>query len=89
MTASQESSFGQTSGSGLERTYVTKQGDTLEDIAAYFSGDPVQRQRLIDDNPAFASLPPGETVPAGTMLAVSEGPNRRDSVPGDTAASSE
>ena len=80
MTTSDESRFGRMSGSGMERTYVTKQGDTLEDIAAYFYGDPAQRQRLIDDNPAFASLAPGETVPAGTTLAVSEDPNRGDSV---------
>ena len=75
-----ESSFGQTSGSGMDRVYTTKQGDTLEDIAAFFYGDPAHRQRLIDDNPDFASLPPGETMPAGTTLHVSEDAGRGDTV---------
>ena len=75
-----ESSFGQTSGSGMDRVYTTKQGDTLEDIAAFFYGDPAHRQRLIDDNPDFASLPSGGTVPAGTTLKVSEDAARGDTV---------
>ena len=57
-----ESNFGTVVGSGLDRTYITKQGDTLEAIAAFFYGDPVHRQRLIDDIPDFASLQPGDTV---------------------------
>ncbi len=75
-----ESNFGQASGSGMDRVYTTKQGDTLEDLAAFFYGDPVHRQRLIDDNPDFASLPSGETVPAGTTLKVSEDATRGDTV---------
>ena len=75
-----ESNFGQTSGSGMDRVYTTKQGDTLEDLAAFFYGDPVHRQRLIDDNPDFTSLQPGEAVPAGTTLRVSEDPSRGDTV---------
>ena len=81
-SAPEESSFGGMSGSGKERTYVTKQGDTLEDVAAFFYGDPVHRQRIIDDNPEIASLAPGDTVPAGTTLKVGE-----DSERGDTVAS--
>ena len=76
----QEASFGQTSGEGRERSYVTKQGDTLEDIAAYFYGDPVQRQRLIDDNPDLAAVQPGDTVPAGMQLTVGLDPERGDAV---------
>ncbi len=75
-----ESSFGQMSGSGKDRTYTTKQGDTLEDLAAFFYGDPVHRQRLIDDNPEVAALPPGDALPAGMTLHVSEDAERGDTV---------
>lgn len=80
MTSESESSFGQVIGSGKERVYITKPGDTLEDIAAFFYGDPVHRQRIIDDNPDFAGLSPGETVPAGTRLSVGLDPERGDTV---------
>jgi phage tail protein X len=72
--------WGQTEGSGLERTYVTKPGDTLEDIASYFYGDPAQRQRLIDDNPDLARWQPGDQVPGGTRITVGEDEARGDSV---------
>ena len=75
-----ETGFGQTSGEGTERTYVTKQGDTLEDIAAYFYGDPVHRQRLIDDNPDLAAVQPGESAPAGMTLRVGLDAARGDAV---------
>lgn len=80
MTQSSESDLGSVSGSGKMRTYTAKQGDTLEAIAAYFYGSEVQRQRLIDDNPDFAALQPGDTVPAGTVLQVGEDPERGDAV---------
>jgi len=43
--------YGQVTGSGMGRVYTTKEGDTLEDVAAFFYGDPAQKQRLLDDNP--------------------------------------
>ena len=79
-SAPDEANFGQTSGEGTERTYVTKQGDTLEDIAAYFYGDPIHRQRLIDDNPDLAAVQPGDSVPAGMTLRVGLDPERGDAV---------
>lgn len=71
--------YGKVSGAGKERVYVTKEGDTLGDIAAFFYGDSQQQQRLIDDNP---ELNPDEAVPAGMRLRVSEDAER-----GDTASS--
>jgi hypothetical protein len=72
--------WGQTSGSGLERVYTTKPGDTLEDLAGYFYGDPAQRQRLIDDNPELARWESGAQVPGGTRIKVSEDASRGDTV---------
>lgn len=80
MSTPSEAEFGSVSGSGLDRTYITRSGDTLEAIAGFFYGDEQHRQRLIDDNPDFASVQPGETLPAGTRLSVSEDPSRGDTV---------
>ena len=55
-----ESAFGTMQGRGLNRTDITKQGDTREAIVAFFYGDPAYRRRLIDDNPDSASLQPGQ-----------------------------
>ncbi len=44
-----DSEFGMVHGSGTGREYVTREGDTLEAIGAYFYGDPIHAQRLIDD----------------------------------------
>lgn len=77
-----ETSFGRTVGSGKERSYTTKPGDTLESIAAYFYGAEVQRQRIIDDNPAFAIVQPGDTLPVGTLLQVGDDPERGDTPAG-------
>lgn len=81
---SDQSLWGQASGSGAERTYVTKAGDTLEDVAAFFYGDPAHRQRLIDDNPELASINPGDQVAGGTRIAVTEEAERGDAVAGET-----
>lgn len=78
---SDRNKWGQVEGSGLERTYVTKPGDTLDDVAAFFYGDAVHRQRLIDDNPELARWGPGEQVPGGTRIKVSEDAARGDTTP--------
>lgn len=72
-------SEGKVTGAGLERTYTTKAGDKLEDIAAYFYGDPVHKQRLIDDNPALKTWD-GRELPAGLTINVSEDAGRGDAV---------
>lgn len=73
------SAEGTVSGSGLDRTYTTKTGDTLEEIAAYFYGDRVQKQRLIDDNP-FLTRYDGVQLPGGMQIHVSEDASRGDAV---------
>ena|SRR5215203_1274784 len=78
--ATPASTEGKVSGSGLNRTYVTKAGDKLEDIAAYFYGAAVQKQRLIDDN-AWLQAYDGKVLPANMTINVSEDPNRGDAVP--------
>lgn len=72
-------SEGKVGGSGLDRKYTTKVGDKLEDIAAYFYGDPVHKQRLIDDNPALKTWD-GRDLPAGLTINVSEDAGRGDAV---------
>ena len=69
--------YGRIMGAGRERVYVTKEGDTLGDIAAFFYGDSQHQQRLLDDNP---ELSPDEILPAGMRLRVSEEVERGDSV---------
>jgi hypothetical protein len=81
---SDKSKWGQAEGSGVERTYVTKPGDTLDDVAAFFYGDASHRQRLIDDNPELSRWQSGDQVPGGTRIKVSE-----DAARGDTVSSSE
>ena len=75
-----ESDFGTVQGAGAERTYMTRPGDTLEAIAAYFYGSEEHRSRLVEENPDFASTAPGDTLPAGTTLRVSFDPDRGDTV---------
>ena len=65
-------------GGGLERVYVTKAGDTLDDLAGFFYGDAAHRQRLIDDNPELAGQ--SGSLPAGTRLRVPQDPTRGDAV---------
>ena len=65
-------------GSGAERVYVTKAGDTLEALAGFFYGDIAHRQRLLDDNPELAGR--SGDLPAGTRLRVPEDPTRGDTV---------
>ena len=73
------SEFGIVHGSGMGREYVTREGDTLEAIGAYFYGDPVHAQRLIDDNPSVQAYS-GKPLPAGIRLKVSEDASRGDAV---------
>jgi nucleoid-associated protein YgaU len=72
-------SEGKVEGAGMERTYTTKAGDRMEAIAAYFYGDPVHKQRLLDDNPALRAFD-GRDLPAGLEIKVGEDPNRGDTV---------
>jgi hypothetical protein len=74
------SAYGTVVGSGLSRAYITKEGDRLEDLAAYFYGSPEQQQRIRDDNPDIANV--SGPLSAGVRLAVSEDPNRGDAVAG-------
>jgi phage tail protein X len=76
--ATQGGGEGSIIGSGVSRYYVTKEGDTLEAIAAYFYGDPKHKQRLLDDNPSL--LLEGDTLPAGKQIAVSDDAARGDTV---------
>ncbi|MBA3339308.1 MAG: tail protein X [Geodermatophilaceae bacterium] len=67
--------YGQASGGGLERSYTTKEGDTLDDLAGFFYGDAAHRQRLLDDNPELAADAP---LAPGTRLRVPEDAERGD-----------
>jgi len=69
--------YGKVLGAGRERTYITKEGDTLGDIAAFFYGDSQHQQRLLDDNP---ELNRDEILPAGMRLRVAEDADRGDTV---------
>ena len=81
---SDELAYGSIIGSGKERYYVTKEGDTLEAIAAFFYGDPKQKQRLLDDNPSLMLA--GDSLPAGKQIAVSEDAARGDTIPDATSS---
>ena len=70
--------YGQVTGSGAERVYITKEGDMLADLAGFFYGDAAHRQRLLDDNPELAQE--GEPLPAGLRLRIPEDPERGDAV---------
>ncbi len=72
--------WGTARGTGTEREYISKPGDTLEVIAAFFYGDAVQRQRIIDDNPDWAGYQEGAGLPAGTVLKVGEDAERGDTI---------
>lgn len=74
-----ETSEGKVAGAGLSRTYTTKAGDKMEDVAAYFYGEAVHKQRLIDDNP-FLQAYEGKELPGGMTINVGEDPNRGDAV---------
>lgn len=74
------SRWGQAEGGGMERMYVTKPGDTLEDLAAFFYGDAAHRQRLIDDNPDLGRWEAGAQVPGGTRIRVPEDASRGDTI---------
>jgi len=69
--------FGKVFGAGTERIYVTKEGDTLGALAAFFYGDSQHQQRLLDDNP---ELSPDAILAPGMRLRVSEDASRGDAV---------
>jgi phage tail protein X len=73
------SDHGQVIGSGVSRQYVTRAGDTLEGIGAYFYGDAKHAQRLRDDNPQLATYQ--APLPGGLRLRVGEDPTRGDTLP--------
>lgn len=70
------STWGSVSGAGKERMYTTKEGDTLDDIAAFFYGDSAQKQRLLDDNPELHK--DMVQLAAGMQIRVSEDAERGD-----------
>ena len=69
--------YGKVMGAGRERIYITKEGDTLGDIAAFFYGDSQHQQRLLDDNP---ELNRNEILPVGMRLRVAEDADRGDTL---------
>lgn len=74
--------WGQASGSGLERTYVTKPGDTLNDVAGFFYGDAAHHVRLVEENPDLSRWAPDDQIPGGTRIKVSEDASRGDTTAG-------
>ena len=72
--------YGQVTGSGTERVYITKEGDMLADVAGFFYGDAAHRQRLLDDNPELAQGGVSDPLPAGMRLRIPEDPERGDAV---------
>ena len=75
-TAGTDAGYGQRSGRSTGREYVTRDGDTLEAIGAYFYGDPIHAQRLLDDNPQLQGH--SGPLPAGMRLKVSDDASRGD-----------
>ena len=73
------SNEGVTSGSGADRTYTSRAGDTLEAIAAYFYGDPVHSRRLLEENPSLAQH--SGSLPGGVQMRVPA-----DAAPAEAAA---
>jgi phage tail protein X len=72
------SDHGQVIGQGVSRQYVTRAGDTLEAIGAYFYGDATHAQRLRDDNPQLATY--RGPLPGGLRLNVGEDASRGDTL---------
>ena len=54
------------------QTYTTKQGDTLELIAAQAYGDPNEYQKIQDTNNLSFTTLPGSQLPTGTSLIIPE-----------------
>ena len=73
--STETTTYGQVTGGGMDRMYTTKDGDTLEDIASFFYGDPSHKQRLLDDNP---ELTPDTPLPPGMRIRVPLDPSRGD-----------
>ena len=79
---------GTVTGSGESRMYTTKMGDTLEEIAAFFYGDPAHKQRLLDDNPELRDYS-APKLPGGMQIRVSKDAGRGDNAPGEAAVQEE
>lgn len=65
-------------GSGMNRIYVSRAGDSMAAIAAFFYGDATHRQRLLDDNPELEKYM--GALPGGLRIRVSEDAARGDTV---------
>lgn len=65
------SSHGTVVGSGAERTYIAREGQTVEEIAAYFYGDAAHTQSLFDQNPYLEQR--GSALPGGLPIRIHEG----------------
>ena len=61
---------GEARGDGLNRSYMTKAGDTLEAIAAFFYGSEERRDALIERNYGLDQYGPNATLPSGFVLRV-------------------
>ncbi len=68
---------GSVSGSGRDRRYTTRDGDTLEGLAAFFYGSEAHVQRLMEENPELEQYR-GQSLPGGMSIAVSEDPDKGD-----------
>ena len=73
-----EVEYGSVIGSGRDRVYVTKEGDTLEALAGFFYGDPVHKARILEENPEL--MLESEPLPAGKQVRISEDSEKGDSV---------
>ena len=69
---------GQVTGSGRERVYTTKEGDTLADLAAFFYGDSSHTARLLRENPELNA--DTTELQAGMRLRISDDADRGDAV---------
>lgn len=64
------SSHGTVIGSGAERVYITKDGQSVDELAAYFYGDAAHAVRIRDENPVLAGF--SGALPGGLRLVISE-----------------
>lgn len=72
------SDYGTVIGTGMNRVYVSRPGDSMAAIAAFFYGDATHRQRLLDDNPELEKYM--GALPGGIRIRVSEDAGRGDTV---------
>ena len=64
--------WGQAQGSGSDRVYVSRVGDSLQSVAAFFYGDPVHAARITQENPAWAAYKTDANLPGGSILRMPE-----------------